>query len=86
MKTANTRFFSYNFSQPRVSQPLERRYLSHINFLDVVKNAVFGSPGAGKTIQRSTWKSYVRKSAAFTAQQYSCSEILSENGEKYPEN
>jgi len=29
------------------------------------------------------WKSYVRKSAVYTAEWYSCSEILSENGEKY---
>ncbi len=69
-----------------MSQLPERHRFSHINFLDDVKNAVFGSLGAGETMQTTTWKSYVRKSAAFTSQQYSYSEILSENGENLPEN
>jgi hypothetical protein len=43
MKTANTPFFSHNFSWHWLSQPLERRHFSHINFLDVVKNAVFAA-------------------------------------------
>ena len=36
-------------------------------------------------MQKTTWKSYARKLAGFTAKLYSCSEIYSENGEKLSE-
>lgn len=85
-KRANTPFFSHKFSRPWLSPLQERHHFSHINFLDVVKNAVLRGLGMREMTQMTTWKSYARKSAAFTARVRSCSEILSENGEKYPEN
>jgi hypothetical protein len=85
-KGANTPFFSDNFSRLWLNQLPERCLFSHIKFLDVVENAVLRGLGTREMIQTTTWKSYARKSAAFTARARSCSEILSENGEKYPEN
>src|SRR5260370_4666992 len=39
-KTANTPFFSHNFSWHLLSPLLGRPHFSHINFVDVVKNVV----------------------------------------------
>jgi len=46
-----------------------------------VKNTVFDNLGAGETMQTTTWKSYMRKSASIAAKMHSRSEILSENRE-----
>jgi len=80
-KRANAPFFSHNFSQPWLSQPLEGRHFSHINFLDVVKNVVLRGLGTREMAQMTTWKSYARKFASIAAKLHSCSEILSEKGE-----
>src|SRR6266576_3271353 len=85
-KIANTLFFSHNFSWHWLSQLSERCHFSHIIFRDGMENAVLRGLGMREMTQMTTWKSYARKSAAFTARARSCSEILSENGEKYPEN
>ena len=81
MKTANTPFFSHNFLRPWLSQPLERRHFSHINFLDVVKNVVLRGLGTREMAQMTTWKRYARKFANIAAKLHPCSEILSEKGE-----
>src|SRR5947208_16590593 len=71
---------SHNFSRHWLSQLPARCHFSHIKILDGVKNAVFGSLGTPELIQRSTWKSYVRKSASIAAEPHSCSQILCAKG------
>jgi hypothetical protein len=75
----NRRFFSRKFSHKWLGTALQANE-------NIYEKSVLSEAQHSASVLTSTWKSYMRKSAAFTARTRLCSEIFPENGEKYPEN